>query len=134
MRRVIAHTLAVPMGIKKGREVLAAVFGPDPVPRDFRVKGGGLLGLRPKSFYASSTDMLAVPENMPTMESRYATLTLPIDVLYGRQDQVLDYRRQGEALTQKILHAKLTLVDGGHMLPVTLPAMTTDWLLAIADS
>jgi pimeloyl-ACP methyl ester carboxylesterase len=134
MRRVIAHTLAIPLSIMKGSEGLAVVFGPDPVPRDFRVKGGGLLGLRPKTFYASSTDMLAIADDMPTMESRYATLTLPVDVLYGRQDQVLNYRRHGEALAQKIPQAKLKLVDGGHMLPVTLPAVTTQWLLAIAGS
>jgi pimeloyl-ACP methyl ester carboxylesterase len=134
MRRVIAHTLAIPVGMKKGSNVLAAVFAPDPVPRDFRVKGGGLLVFRPASFYASSTDMLAIAEDMPAMERGYPTLTLPVNVLYGRQDQVLDYRRHGEALVQKIPHAKLTLVDGGHMLPVTLPAVTTDWLLAIADA
>jgi pimeloyl-ACP methyl ester carboxylesterase len=67
------------------------------------------------------------------MESRYATLRLPIDVLYGRQDRVLSYRRHGEALKQKIPHATLKLVDGGHMLPVTAPTMTADWLLAIAN-
>nr|WP_255483786.1 alpha/beta hydrolase [Rhodanobacter sp. A1T4] len=134
MRRVISHTLAIPLSIKTGAKVLEVVFGPEPVPKDFRVKGGGLLGLRPRSFYAASTDMLAISADMPTMERRYAALRLPIDVLYGRQDRVLSYRRHGEALKQKIPHATLKLVDGGHMLPVTAPTMTADWLLAIARS
>jgi len=134
MRRVIANTLATPLSIRKGPEVLAFVFGPEPVPKDFRTKGGGLLGLRPRVFYAASSDMLATAEDLPTMESRYATLQMPVDVLYGRQDQILDYRQHGEALKQKIPHATLKLVDGGHMLPVTLPAMTADWLLAVAHS
>ena len=133
MRRVISHTLAIPLSIKTGAKVLEVVFGPEPVPKDFRVKGGGLLGLRPRSFYAASTDMLAISADMPTMERRYAALRLPIDVLYGRQDRVLSYRRHGEALKQKIPHATLKLVDGGHMLPVTAPTMTADWLLAIAN-
>lgn len=135
MRRAIAHTLATPLSIRKGPEVLAFVFGPEPVPKDFRTKGGGLLGLRPNSFYAASSDMLATAEDLPAMESRYSTLQMPVDVLYGRQDQILDYRLHGEALMQKIPHATLKLVDGGgHMLPVTVPAMTTEWLLAVADS
>ncbi len=134
MRRVISHTLAIPLSIKTGAKVLEVVFGPEPVPKDFRVKGGGLLGLRPRSFYAASTDMLAISADMPTMERRYAALRLPIDVLYGRQDRVLSYQRHGEALQQKIPHATLKLVDGGHMLPVTAPTMTADWLLAIARS
>ena len=133
MRRAIAHTLATPLSIRKGPEVLAFVFGPEPVPKDFRTKGGGLLGLRPNSFYAASSDMLATAEDLPTMESRYSTLQMPVDVLYGRQDQILDYRLHGEALTQKIPHATLKLVDGGgHMLPVTVPALTTEWLLSVA--
>jgi len=134
MRRVISHTLAIPLSIKNGPKVLAVVFGPEPVPKDFRVKGGGLLGLRPDNFYAASTDMLTVADDMPGMEGRYPTLRLPIDVLYGRQDQVLNYQRHGEGLKQKIPHVVLKLVDGGHMLPVTLPAMTADWLLAVARS
>lgn len=133
-RRLIAHTLAIPMSIKNGSEIMAVVFGPDAVPKDFRVKGGGLLGLRPASFYAASTDMLAIPDDLPTMEARYPLLRMPVAVLFGRQDQVLDVRRHGEALALKIPHATLKLVDGGHMLPVTAPAMTTEWLLALAGA
>jgi pimeloyl-ACP methyl ester carboxylesterase len=135
MRRAIAHTLATPLSIRKGPEVLQIVFGPEPVPNDFRTKGGGLLGLRPDSFYAASSDMLATVDDLPVMEERYRTLQMPVDVLYGRQDRILDYRQHGEALTQKISHAKLTLIDGaGHMLPVTMPERTTQWLLDIAES
>lgn len=134
IRRVISHTLATPLSMRQGPQVLEFVFGPEPVLMDFGIRGGGLLGLRPGSFYASSSDLLAIAEDLPVMESRYATLRLPVDVLYGRQDQVLDYRLHGEALIQKIPHARLKLVDsGGHMLPVTLPALTTEWLLAVAD-
>jgi pimeloyl-ACP methyl ester carboxylesterase len=132
MRRLIANTLATPLSIKRGVEALAFVFGPEPAPKDFRTKGGGLLGLRPGSFYAASSDMIATADDLPTMEGRYATLQVPVDVLYGRQDQVLDYRQHGEALKQKVPHAILTLIDGGHMLPVTMPAVTATWLLSVA--
>ena len=133
MRRAIAHTLAIPMSIKKGRQILDVVFGPDAVPKDFPLKGGGLLGLRPRSFYAASTDMLAIADDLPSMDARYPTLRMPVAVLFGRQDQVLDYRRHGEALVRKVPQTLLTLVDGGHMLPVTLPVLTTDWLLGVAN-
>jgi pimeloyl-ACP methyl ester carboxylesterase len=131
-RRLISHTLAVPLSIRNGPAVLEAVFGPDPVPKDFRVRGGGLLGLRASSFYAASTDLVALQEDLPEMESRYRTLRVPVDVLFGRQDKVLNWKRHGEALSQKLEGASLQLVDGGHMLPVTAPAMTTQWLLALA--
>ena len=79
MRRFISHTLAIPLSIRKGDEVLKVVFGPEPVPEDFRTKGGGLLGLRPGSFYAASTDMLSIPDDLPAMEDRYGTLDMPVD-------------------------------------------------------
>jgi len=51
----------------------------------------------------------------------YAAIRLPVGILYGRGDRILDPREQGEALAGKVAGAELTLVDGGHMLPVTMP-------------
>ncbi|MDP1255143.1 hypothetical protein, partial [Klebsiella pneumoniae] len=54
------------------------------------------------------------------------------DVLYGRGDRILNVKRQGEALKQKLDLVNLRIIDGGHMLPVTHPVLTTDWVLAVA--
>jgi pimeloyl-ACP methyl ester carboxylesterase len=132
LRRIVSVTLAAPFAIKGSRAILDIVFGPDDVPKDFPTKGGGLLGLRPRTFYAASSDMMAIPDELPAMESRYATLRLPVDVLYGREDRILDWRHHGEALKRKLDHTTLRLVDGGHMLPVTAPVVTMEWLQAIA--
>lgn len=133
VRRIVSVTLATPFAIWGSRAILDIVFGPEPVPRDFGTKGGGLLGLRPRSFYVASSDMMAVPDELPAMENRYASLRLPVDVLYGREDGILDWRSHGEALKRKLDSTNLRLVDGGHMLPVTAPAVTLEWLRAIAD-
>ena len=133
VRRIVSVTVATPFAIKGSRAILDIVFGPDPVPGDFATKGGGLLGLRPRSFYAASSDMMAVPGELPAMENRYASLRLPVDVLYGREDRILDWRSHGEALKRKLDSTNLRLVDGGHMLPVTAPSVTMEWLRAIAD-
>jgi len=133
VRRIVSLTVATPFAIKGSRAILDIVFGPDPVPRDFALKGGGLLGLRPRSFYAASSDMMAVADELPAMENRYASLHLPVDVLYGREDRILDWRSHGEALKQKLHGTSLRLVDGGHMLPVTAPSVTMEWLRTVAD-
>jgi pimeloyl-ACP methyl ester carboxylesterase len=133
VRRIVSVTLATPFAIWGSRAILDIVFGPETVPRDFATKGGGLLGLRPRSFYVASSDMMAVPDDLPAMEKRYASLRLPVDVLYGREDRILDWRSHGEALKQKLDRTNLRLVDGGHMLPVTVPSVTMKWLRAIAD-
>ena len=132
VRRLVSWTLAIPLSIINSRKAIAAVFAPETMPRDFPFKGGGLLGLRPHVFYAASSDLVSVPEDLPDMERRYASMTVPVDMLYGRGDRILNVKRQGEALKQKLDRVNLRIIDGGHMLPVTQPALTTDWVLAVA--
>jgi pimeloyl-ACP methyl ester carboxylesterase len=132
VRRLVSWTLAIPLSIINSRKAIAAVFAPEAMPKDFPFKGGGLLGLRPHVFYAASSDLVAAPEDLPDMECRYASMTVPVDVLYGRGDRILNVKRQGEALKQKFDRVNLRIIDGGHMLPVTQPALTTDWVLAVA--
>jgi pimeloyl-ACP methyl ester carboxylesterase len=133
MRKVIAWTLAVPMSIRNAPKLLGIVFGPDAVPADYPIRGGGLLGLRPKGFYNTSTDLVAVPEDLPGMMKRYGGLTIPLGMLFARGDLILDYRRQGEAMKQQCPALDLVLLDGhGHMLPLTAPDATADLIRRVA--
>lgn len=133
MRKIIAWTLATPMSIRRAPELLKIVFGPDAVPADYPTRGGGLLGLRPKSFYNTSSDLVAVNEDLPGMMSRYGGLTIPLGMLYAKGDRILDYRRQGEAMKQKCPALDLVLMDEhGHMLPITAPDRTADLIRRVA--
>ena len=134
VRRLVSWTLAIPLSILNSRKAVAAVFAPESMPKDFPFKGGGLLGLRPHVFYAASSDLVSAPQDLPDMERRYASIEVPVDVLYGRGDRILNVKRQGEALKQKLDRANLRVVEGGHMLPVTQPALTTEWVLGVAAS
>jgi pimeloyl-ACP methyl ester carboxylesterase len=128
VRKLFGHTWAIPLGILNSRRTLGFVFGPDAAPADFPIRGGGLLGLRPSAFEAASQDMLAVEDDLPALQERYPELRLPVRVLYGEGDQVLDWRVQGEALQAKVPQVQLSVIAGGHMLPVTQAAATGAWL------
>ncbi|WP_019140128.1 alpha/beta fold hydrolase [Noviherbaspirillum massiliense] len=128
-RNLFAWTLATPASIVASRAVLGQVFGPDPVPRDFATRGGGLLGLRPSHFIAASLDLQALPARLPAISSRYAELQVPVSILFGRQDRILNWKANGQALVDKLPGATLKLVDGGHMLPVTAPEMTARFIM-----
>jgi pimeloyl-ACP methyl ester carboxylesterase len=128
LRRLVAWTLATPGSILQREKVMDIVFGPESVPKDFPVRGGGLLGLRPSQFIAASEDMNALPDVLPMMQQQYPSMTMPVAVLYGRQDRILDYREQGEAIAAAAPNAELELIDGGHMLPVTQPDLTADFI------
>jgi pimeloyl-ACP methyl ester carboxylesterase len=127
MRKVIAWTLAIPMAIRNGVDLLKIVFGPDAVPGDFATRGGAILGLRPSSFYNTSSDAVAVMEELQIMMGRYRELTLPLAILFAKDDLILDYRVQGEAMKQQCPALNLVLLKGhGHMLQLIASEETAD--------
>jgi pimeloyl-ACP methyl ester carboxylesterase len=128
MRKILAWTLAIPASIKGSAAVLAQVFGPEPVPHDFATRGGGLLSLRPSAYLSASSDLQALPLTLPALEQSYHRLRIPVSVLYGREDRILDWKANGQALVDKVPGARLQLVDGGHMLPLTQPAVTAEFI------
>ena len=129
LRWLLAWTVATPVGILRGREIVKAIFSPEPVPRDFPVRGGGILGLRPQMFYNVSSDLVATDVDLPGMVGRYSTIRMPVAILYGTSDAVLDHRFHGEAMKSKLPDLQLKLVEGrGHMLPVTAPDLTAAFI------
>ena len=122
LRRWVSHTLTMPVGLLTRSMVVKGVFAPDPAPDDFATRGGGLLGMRPDNFYAASTEINCVNDDLPLMVKRYAQLSLPIGLIYGAKDHVLDFQKHGQTLASKVPGLKLQLVEGrGHMLPITAP-------------
>lgn len=133
LRRWVAHTLTVPIGLLTRRAVVKGVFAPDPAPEDFATRGGGLLGMRPDNFYAASSEIALVNDVLPDMVKRYPRLSLPIGLIYGARDKVLDFRRHGQALADKVPGLKLQLVEGrGHMLPITATARVVEAVQQVA--
>jgi pimeloyl-ACP methyl ester carboxylesterase len=122
LRRLVAETLAVPASIHKGAEVLSAIFAPDAAPADFSTRGGGLLSLRPQAFHTSSTDMHAVAHDLEAQIDRYGELDLPVGVLYGDADPVLNSTiHVGKMRTVRPDSEIEILTGAGHMLPVAYP-------------
>jgi pimeloyl-ACP methyl ester carboxylesterase len=133
LRRLVAWTLALPAMIAQRDKVLALVFGPEPVPDDFATRGEGLLSVRPSHFIGASTDLAAVAEDLPALEQGYASLQLPVSVLYGRGDRILSPAEQGQTLAAVLPGCRLLLVEGGHMLPVTQPECTADFIAEVVQ-
>ena len=134
LRSLIARTVAIPAFVSRREALMRLVFGPEDAPGDYARRGGGLLSLRPQQFQSAAEDYAAVPRSLMALEARYGELArepaapLPIAVLYGREDRVLDYRPQGEGFIARVPHARLELVTGGHMLPVTQPARCAEFI------
>ena len=128
LRWLIAWTLMAPLGKLTHEATLKAVFAPELVPKTFDAESGGALGLRPDSFIAACEDMATVSHEIAIMTPRYPSLAIPVDVIFGRQDPILGYQAHGERLVAALPNATLHVIEGGHMIPVTVPDQIADWI------
>ena len=127
-RALVANLLAVPIGAATRKKAQEMVFAPEPVPDDFGIKGGGALALRPGNVYAAIFEMQAANAEMTGIVKRYGELTLPVSILFAREDNILDHHLDGEKTAGEIAGCRLELVDGGHMLPATQPDRTAAFI------
>jgi pimeloyl-ACP methyl ester carboxylesterase len=116
-RKLLAHTTAVPTSLKYAPQTLAFVFGPQPVPKDYATGGGGLLGLRPSHFEATATDFVALEHELARYEARLEQLAMPVGVMFGTADKVINHEDHALPLAGRIKDLELELLEGiGHML------------------
>lgn len=120
VRRWVSLTLATPLAMLTRHSLVKAVFAPDAAPADFAERGGGLLGMRPHNFYAASSEIALVNRALPNMLKHYPNLKLPVGLVYGSADRVLDHRKHGLAMAARVPGIVIDIVEGaGHMLPIT---------------
>jgi pimeloyl-ACP methyl ester carboxylesterase len=122
LRALVAWTIATPWGILQSTRVLKTIFAPQTGPLDMATRGGGLLTLRPANFIHASQDMAAAEIELPALARRYGELACPVSILFGRGDLILDPQRNGvQTAACNPARIQLTLTEGGHMLPVSIP-------------
>lgn len=116
LRRLLAFTVAIPLSLRYAQPTLRFIFAPQAVPPDYMVAGGGWLGLRPSHYFATSTDVVAVEQDLGRIEKRYREIAMPAGILFGTDDRVLDEAVHGEPMLDKIRGLDFERVEGlGHM-------------------
>ena len=134
LRWLMAWTVATPLSIRNGKMVLKTVFDPQAVPADFATRGGGLLTLRPSSYISASCDIVAAEEDLDDMPARYESLTVPVGILFGAGDRLLDPAAHGEALAKKLPDADFELIEGGgHMIPLLSAERCAKFIARVAQ-
>jgi pimeloyl-ACP methyl ester carboxylesterase len=116
LRRIVSETLAVPTAVRMAPQTLDFVFGPQKPPHDYAIAGGGLVGLRPSHFHATSTDLVALRHEMLALEQRHGEIAMPVGILFGSADRVLDHKRHGTGMEGRIGGIDIEIMEGvGHM-------------------
>ena len=97
------------------------------------VTAGGLLALRPEQFFAASSDLVGALRDMEEMVQRYPSVKVPVGILFGRGDEILSHQEHGVVMQSAIPGLTVSLVDGGHMLPLVAPELTAQWITQFAQ-
>ncbi len=130
-RTLFANLLGTPLSRAAYGLRWRTIFAPDPVPDDFATRSGGALGDRPVSMNAALVEVASADADIAAIVNRYTALELPVALLYGREDQVIDPSVDGERPVAAIRDATLELTEGGHMLPVAHPAASAAFIRAV---
>ncbi|TVQ44326.1 MAG: alpha/beta fold hydrolase [Gammaproteobacteria bacterium] len=120
-QQLLAWTIAVPASRHFADDTLARVFQPQPVPEDFATTDGGLLARRPGQILSTIGDLLALNAGLEHYRSRYAQLGVPVRVIYGKEDAILEPEVHLGALQNVPMVSIERLPGVGHMVAHARP-------------
>ena len=127
-RIFLAYTLSSLIGILTREKSFKTAFSPEPVCNNFAIKGGGDFALSSNSFIKTSEDLTFAISSAPSVVGRENELKLPIGVLFGEDDEILDAKLHGEKFSELTGAELKILPNKGHMLPLTEPKVCAEFI------
>ncbi len=130
---VLRHTLSPPIGAAIMPLLFKAIFAPMPVPDHFAALFPTALAVRPGQIRASAQDAATMIPAARAMQDRYRELAMPIAILSGDQDRIVDPTHQSLRLHQDIPNSILYQIRGaGHMVHYADTALVADTVGRVA--
>ena len=95
---------------------VARAFTPQPPPAGYLDYVGAPLSLRAKTMTANSQDLAQTHAALAAQADRYRTLRLPVEVVHGEADWLLDVSQHAHGLAERLPKARVSVAEGvGHM-------------------
>lgn len=124
-----------PFGRTMVRAVQRLMFDPAPVPAAWQASFPFDDILRKRSIVAEGEDSASMLPFAPAGTIDLSRIRLPVHVLTGTADRIVEDERQGKALARLLPQAELTEIEGaGHMLHHSHPAAVQRAILAMTDA
>jgi pimeloyl-ACP methyl ester carboxylesterase len=103
------------------------MFSPFTVPERFAKGLLHGLPLRPSQIRAEAQDTATIVSAVAAMQHHYRELRMPVVIMAGTKDRIVDHRKHTVRLHGEIAHSALRLVPGvGHMLHYAVPEQVVD--------
>lgn len=123
---LLRHTIVPVLGSMLWTRFVRRMFAPAPVPERF----GQLpkwIALRPSQINAGALEAAMLVPAARRLSARYAELTMPVAIIAGSEDQVVDPVHNARRLHDDIPHSELILEPGvGHMAHYAAPEHIVD--------
>src|SRR3954471_13890431 len=130
---VLRHTVSPLLGAALMPLVVRGMFAPLPVPGRFRAGFPYGMAVRPSQIRAEAQDGATMAAGVAAMRDRYGELDMPVVIVAGSEDQVVDVGRHAVRLRDQLPHADLRLVPGaGHMVHYAVPGQVAEAVEAVS--
>jgi len=124
---VMRHTLAPLIGEMIAPSAIEKMFAPQPVSPKFQTEFPLGLALRPIQLRASAEEAAMMIPGATRLEKEYSKLTLPLAIIAGAADEIVDPHRQAMKLHRMVPGSELLLLPGlGHMVHHGAPQVVAD--------
>ena len=116
---VLSHTISPLLSRLTWPLVLRKIFGPNPVPEKFEGFSKEI-ALRPSQLQASAAETALMVPDAFVMDGQYQALKMPVVIIAGEEDKLVDIDSQSERLHSDISHSRFHRIAGnGHMIQQT---------------
>ena len=127
---ILRYTVAPLLGRIIWPAVMRKIFGPAAVPRKFTKGFPAGLALRPSQLRASAAESALMIPDAYGMRDRYSELAMPVVIIAGELDRLIDTDRQSGQLHRDVAQSTFHSVPGaGHMVHQT----ATNQVMAAID-
>jgi len=119
---LLSYTIAPLLGRGMRSRVFRKLFAPAAVPSRFKAEFPTELALRPSQLKASASDTVLMTPSAAALAERYGELKMPIIIMAGREDRIVDFTRQSGRLDEVLGKSTLVSLEGaGHMIHHIVP-------------
>lgn len=117
---ILRYTLSPLIGRITWPGLMRKVFGPAEVPQKFREGFPTGLALRPSQLRASAAESAMMIPDALGMRAKYGDLPMPVVIIAGELDRLIDTDRQSRQLHREVGHSIFRSVPAaGHMVHQT---------------
>ncbi len=132
---ILRYTLTPLLGRIAWPALMRKIFGPAETPRKFTKGFPRALALRPSQLRASAAKSALMIPDAFGMRAHYGALAMPVVIIAGELDRLIDTERQSGQLHGDIAHSTFHSVPGaGHMVHQTAMSAVMDAIDEAAEA